>query len=124
MILSENWKKWNADSSQLVLLGTDIAEEEGGYKLMADLPGFNKEDIHVDVDGDKLTISAERGNENEEKKEGYIRRERSYGSYKRSFDISAIDSDAITGDYNNGVLTLHLPKKVIATPEAKRIELS
>ena len=122
--LEEMERRFFSAGPAALAFGTDIAEEEGGYKLMADLPGFNKEDIHVDVDGDRLTISADRGNENEENKEGYIRRERSYGSYKRSFDISAIDSDAITGDYNNGVLTLHLPKKVIATPEAKRIELS
>ena len=98
--LEEMERRFFSAGPAALAFGTDIAEEEGGY------------------------ISAERGNENEEKKEGYIRRERSYGSYKRSFDISAIDSDAITGDYNNGVLTLHLPKKVIATPEAKRIELS
>ena len=107
-----------------VAFGTDIVEDDGGYKLQADLPGFNKEDIHVDVDGDRLTISAERGTENEDSKDGYIRRERSYGSYKRCFDISEIDTDSITGEYKDGVLTLHLPKKAAVVPEAKRIELN
>lgn len=104
--------------------GTDISEEEGGYKLQADLPGFEKEDIHVDVEGDMLTISAERKYDNEESADGYIRRERRFGSYRRSFDVSDIDLDAIKGDYTNGVLTLHLPRKALAAPEAKRIELS
>ena len=104
--------------------GTDITEEEGGYKLQADLPGFEKEDIHVDVEGNMLTISAERKSENEESKNGYIRRERSFGSYERSYDISEIDPDMISGEYTNGVLTLHLPKKENAGPEVKRIELN
>jgi HSP20 family protein len=104
--------------------GTDIIEEDGGYKLLADLPGFNTEDINVEVDGDRLTISAERSDENEETSEGYLRRERSFGSYRRSFNISEIDSDQIKGDYTNGVLTLHLPKKEAEVPSAKRIELS
>ena len=65
--LEEMERRFVSASPAALAFGTDIAEEEGGYKLMADLPGFNKEDIHVDVDGDRLTISAERGNENEEK---------------------------------------------------------
>jgi len=121
--LEEMERRFFSPSQTAVGFGTDILEEEGGYKLQADLPGFNKEDIHVDVDGDRLTISAERNNDSEEKGEGYVRRERSFGSYKRSFDISSIDSDRIDGDYTNGVLTLHLPMKEVAAPAAKRIEL-
>ena len=122
--LEEMERRFFSPSLSNVSFGTDIMEEDGGYKLQADLPGFNKEDIHVDVDGDKLTISAQRGSENDENKDGYIRRERSFGSYQRTFDISEIDSDKIQGDYQNGVLTLHLPKKEVAAPAAKRIELN
>ena len=120
----EMQRRFFSPSSAVVGFGTDITEEEGGYKLQADLPGFKKEDIHVDVDGDRLTISAERGSESEDSDNGYIRRERSFGSYTRSFDISEIDSDSISGDYTDGVLTLHLPKKPAQEPTAKRIELS
>ncbi len=105
-------------------LRTDILEEEGGYKLQADLPGFDKEEIHVDVEGDMLTISAEHKEESEDKRDGYVRRERRFGSFRRSFDVSGIDQDGIAGDYTNGVLTLHLPKKEAEVPAAKRIELS
>lgn len=122
--LDEMQRSFFWPSADSMGFGTDITEEEGGFKLQSDLPGFRKEDIHVDVDGDILTISAERGNETEENKDGYIRRERSYGSYRRSFDISQIDADRIAGDYTDGVLTLHLPKKEIEAPPAKRIELS
>ena len=102
---------------------TDITDDGASYRLEADLPGFKKEDIHVDVDGDLLTISAERGNESEEKKDGYVRRERSFGSFRRSFDISGIDEDGIQAKYADGVLTLELPKKEPEKPETRRIEL-
>ena len=102
----------------------DIRDEGKNYVLEADLPGFSKEDIHVDVDNGMLTISAERNSETEQKGEnGYVRRERSYGSYSRSFDISNVNTDDIKGNYANGVLTLTLPKKYETAPGAKRIEL-
>ena len=103
--------------------GTDIIDKGDSYCLQADLPGFKKEDIHVDVDGNRLTISAERNYEDKEEQEGYIRRERSYGSYCRTFDISEIVADEITADYTDGVLTLNLPKTQPKQPTARRIEL-
>ena len=78
----------------------------------------------MDVEGDMLTISAEHKEESEDKRDGYVRRERRFGSFRRSFDVSGIDQDGIAGDYTNGVLTLHLPKKEAEVPAAKRIELS
>lgn len=122
--MEEMERRFFSSSPAAIGFGTDIMEEDGGYRLQADLPGFDKNEINVEVDGDRLTISAERGTENEESREGYIRRERSFGSYRRSFDISGIDPDLIRGDYTNGVLTLHLPKKEAEAPAAKRIELS
>ena len=122
--MEEMERRFFAPSNQAFGFRTDILEEDGGYKLQADLPGFEKEDIHVDLEGDMLTISAERKEENEENRDGYVRRERRFGSYRRSFDVSEIDQDAIAGDYTNGVLTLHLPKKEAEAPAAKRIELS
>lgn len=103
---------------------TDITEKEDSYCLQADLPGFKKDDIHVDVEDGRLTISAERCSENEDNNDGYLRRERYCGSYKRSFDISEIDADGISGDYTDGVLTLNLPKLAPKQPAARRIELT
>ena len=104
---------------------TDIRETDTEYVLEADLPGFNKEDIHVDISQDTLTISAERHSEHEEedKKNKYIRCERSYGSYVREFDISGVEADGISAKYENGVLTLDMPKKKNTLPESKKLEI-
>ncbi len=103
---------------------TDITDTGDGYRLEADLPGFKKEDIKIDLNDGCLTISAERKSESEEKdKHGAVRRERSYGSFTRSFDVSGIDAGGITAAYNDGVLTLELPKKPELKPEAKQIAI-
>ena len=102
---------------------TDIRDEGDHFLLEADLPGFNKEDIHVDLDEGSLTISAERRSdfEQKDKKGKYVRCERAYGSYARSFDTSGIDTEAITASYKDGVLRLTLPKQAKPEPAAKRL---
>lgn len=104
---------------------TDVRDEGGQYVLEAELPGFRKEDIRLDIDGDRLTLSAEHSENKEEKeREGrYIRRERAYGSYSRSFDISGIAADRITAEYKSGVLTLNLPKAPERPVRSRRLEI-
>ena len=104
---------------------TDIRDAGDVYVLEADLPGMKKEDIHIDIDGDHLSISAQRTSHTEEKdSEGaYIRCERSYGAFSRSFDISGIRSEDISAAYDNGVLTLTMPKQAPAVPAARRLEI-
>ena len=104
---------------------TDIRDTVEAYELEADLPGVKKEDIKVELDGNYLTVSAERNTESGEKdkKGNYVRRERSYGSYSRSFDVSGIQTDQITASYNDGVLQLRLPKKQEALPNTRRLEI-
>lgn len=103
---------------------TDIRETDAAYLLDAELPGFAKEDIRVEIKENILTLSAEHKAENEEKDgDRYIRRERSFGSYKRSFDIRGIESDAITAAYRDGILTLTLPKKEIKAPETRAVNI-
>ena len=104
---------------------TDITEREKDYVLEAELPGFKKEDINIDIDNNYLTISAERKVENEKKddKGNLIRCERSYGSFSRSFDITGIQQENITAEYENGVLTLTMPKKEEALPKTRRLEI-
>ena len=104
---------------------TDIRDQGDSYLLEADLPGFRKEDIHIDLDGDTMTITAERHSEHEEKdKEGsYLRCERSYGSYQRSFDVSGIEESGMKAEYADGVLKLTMPKKQQEVSSAKRIEI-
>ena len=104
---------------------TDIRDAGDVYVLEADLPGMKKEDIHIDIDGDRLSISAERSAVKEEKDEngGYVRCERSYGSFSRSFDISGIRGEDISAAYADGVLTLTLPKQTKTVPATRRLEI-
>ena len=112
---------WN--SNELAEFKTDIKDNGNEYVMEADLPGFKKENIKIDIDNDTLTITAERKNENSEKddKGNYIRRERSYGSFSRSFDISDVDADHISAEYKNGVLEMILPKTQTTKPETRRL---
>lgn len=104
---------------------TDITDEGDSFVLEADLPGFDKNDIHLDLSDNTLTINAERHSEHEQKdkKDKYVHIERSYGKYSRQFDVSGINADAIKAKYENGVLKLTLPKKQKETPEAKHLEI-
>ena len=104
---------------------TDIRDEGDKYVLESELPGFDKEDIHLDLDGDYLTITAQHSTEKEDgdKNGNYLRRERSTSSYRRSFNIAACSSDGIDAEYKNGILTVSLPKKQEQQPAAKRLEI-
>ena len=105
---------------------TDIRDEGEHYLLEADLPGFKKEDISVNIEGDTLTIRAERTESTDEKdsKGNYIKRERSYGSFSRSFDMTGIRVEDIAAAYENGVLKLTLPKKQETLPATRKLEIA
>jgi len=105
---------------------TDIRDEGEHYLLEADLPGFKKEDISVNIEGDTLTIRAERTESTEEKdsKGNYIKRERSYGSFSRSFDMTGIRVEDIAAAYENGVLKLTMPKKQETLPTSRKLEIA
>lgn len=113
------------DATPIRAFSTDIRDNGNSYTLSAELPGFQKEDITIDIDGDQLTIQAQHKTENDQKDEqgNYLRRERYYGSYSRSFDISQIEADGITAAYENGVLKLELPKRSAALPASRRLEI-
>ena len=110
-------------NSGMTAFGTDISDNGDSYLLESDLPGFRKEDIHLDLQGDTLTITAQRSDEREERKEQYIRCERSSGSYQRSFDMSGVDTAGIHAKYENGVLYLTLPKKAERKSERKALPI-
>ena len=115
----------NSSESKLAAFSTDIKDKGDHYELEADLPGVEKDDIKIDLTDNVLTISAERHSEYEEndKKHNYVRCERSYGSYQRSFDTTGIDTDHIEAEFKNGVLKLELPKIKETKPETKRLEI-
>ncbi len=103
---------------------TDVIDEGDHYLLEADLPGFEKKDIKLDLDGDVLTVNAERHSKVEQKeKDKIVRVERSYGSYSRSFDMSGIDTNGIKAAYENGVLKLTLPKKEKGDEGKRHLEI-
>lgn len=103
----------------------DIQDQGDRFLLEAELPGFKKENIKIDLNGNNLTISASHNSESEERdqKNGYIRRERKFGSFSRSFDVSGIDVSKIDAEYTNGILALTLPKKQPETPAATSINI-
>ena len=105
---------------------TDVSDTGDAYLLEAELPGFRKEEIKLDVQDDCLTISAEHSEEKEdkdEKNQRYLMHERYYGAYSRIFDVSGIDVDGIEASYNDGVLTINMPKKAEAVTAVKRLEI-
>ena len=102
---------------------TDVIDTGDTFKLESELPGFRKEDIKIDIENDCLTISAERKADNKEEKDSYVKRERYYGSFSRSFDVSGINVDGIEAAYKDGVLTVTLPKKAAEIPASRRLEI-
>ena len=94
------------------IMKTDVHELENSYEMNVDLPGFKKENIHVDLKEGYLTVRAEKGLDKEEKKEKkVIRSERYVGSMSRSFYVGDIEPDSIKCKYEDGVLTLEFPKE-------------
>ena len=104
---------------------TDVIDQDDNYLLQAELPGFKKEDINIDLKNDLLTISASHKEEkDEEEKNKYIRKERYYTSYSRSFRVNNIEAEDIDASYSNGILEVRLPKKDAEAKEtAQRIEI-
>ena len=102
----------------------DIKEADGMYKVKAEIPGVSKDDIHVSIEGNRVSISAEVKKETEEKKgERVIRSERSYGMASRSFTLAdEVDQGKAQAKYADGVLELTLPKK--AGSSRKEISVS
>jgi HSP20 family protein len=102
----------------------DVKENDGAYTVHADIPGVKKEDIHVTVEGNMVSISAETKSEKEEKKgEKVIRSERYVGKVSRSFSLgSDIDEAKAQAKYTDGVLELTLPKKTSSASKKLAVE--
>lgn len=90
------------------MMKTDITRNKDHYLLSIDIPGMKKENIHIDYDDEYLMIQAIREEEKIEQC-NYIRKEKYYGSYKRSFYVGNIDDSKIKATYRNGILTVSLP---------------
>ena len=108
-----------------VAFRTDIRDEGDRFVLEAELPGFRKEDIQLHLKDGILTVSAQRTASCEEKDQrgNYIRRERRFGSFARSFDVAGIDEESISAAYQDGILELTLPKAKPAAPAVRQIQI-
>ncbi|MCR5789219.1 MAG: Hsp20/alpha crystallin family protein [Lachnospiraceae bacterium] len=96
------------------VMKTDVREDEKGFELDIDLPGYDKKDVKAELKDGYLTVSAEVSRNNDEKDEGgrYIRRERYFGSCQRSFYVGEeLTEEDIRAKFENGVLKIHVPKK-------------
>ncbi len=103
----------------------DIVDAEQAVTLRLDVPGVNKEDIKVAVDGGVLTISGERRNEVNEEKAGWTRYERTFGKFSRSFRLpETVDAEAVKAVYKDGVLTLEVPKRAPATVKTIDVQVA
>ena len=100
----------------------DIVETEDELIVKADLPDVKLEDIDVWVENGTLSLKGERKFEKEFADKGYHRIELSYGSFMRSFSVpSSVDTEKVSADYKNGVLTVTLPKKEAAKPKQVKV---
>jgi HSP20 family protein len=96
----------------------DIIEDENNYVLKAELPGFKKEEVEVQIENRTLTLRGERKLEKEVKEETYHQIERSYGRFVRSFTLpTSIEAEKITAEFKDGVLQVVMPKAEGAKPK-------
>ena len=102
----------------------DVYEDEHSIQLKLEVPGIDEKDLDIKVENNTLTVSGERKFEKDEKEENFRRVERRYGSFVRSFTLPpTVDSEAITADYNAGVLKLRLAKRAEAKPKQIKVNV-
>ena len=103
----------------------DIRETDDAFTIIADLPGLKKKDVNLNVKDGKLEISGERIFENKEENGTYHRRERSYGSFNRSFHLPEIVlEEKITASFKDGILSVEVPKAEEVKPKGYEIKIS
>lgn len=113
---SENFALWSP--------AVDVYEDQEGITLTAELPGLAVEDIDLRVENDTLTLKGERKLEREDKREGYRRVERSYGTFSRSFSLpDTVDTERIKAESKNGVLKVFLPRREETKPRQIQVKI-
>ena len=102
----------------------DVEETDDEYRVSAELPGIDENDVNVTLTNGVLTIRGEKKAEREEKDRSYYLSERSFGSFRRAIPLpSEIDEDKVEAQFKNGVLTIRLPKSAAAAANTRRIEV-
>jgi len=119
-----NWNQNNNSSTNTTIPLVNIKETNEHFEVEMAAPGMSRNDFKVELDGNVLTITSEKQEENEEKEgERFTRREFSYQSFRRSFQLpkEVVDADKIEAKYENGVLRLVIPKKEEARPKPPKM---
>lgn len=105
-------------STRIWAPAVDIAEDPTEIVVNAELPGLKQEDIDIELTGDTLTIKGERKFDSTQRKDNYVRIERAYGTFQRSFTIGVpVQNEAVSASYKDGVLEVHLPKSEATKPK-------
>lgn len=115
---------WPRINETALAVSVDVAEDDKAYTITAELPGIDEKDVHVDITEDILTLKGEKRAEKEEKNKNRYVRERSYGTFQRSFALPTnVDTDKINAKFSKGVLSVTLPKNPKAKPATKKIDV-
>lgn len=113
-----SWSRENGGKSATWAPSADITEDENEYVLRLDIPGMEKDDIKVNYQDGRLTVTGERKSEEKEEKKDFIRRERYHGSFYRAFTLPGkVKDDKINASFKDGVLMLKVPKAEIVKPK-------
>ena len=121
-----DWSNRNYSNTNTTLPAVNIKEDEDGFEVEMSAPGLDKKDFKIELNNSVLTISSEKKIENETKEgQQFSRREFSYQSFSRSFSLpESAESEKIEAKYENGILTVNIPKKEEAKPKpTKQIEI-
>lgn len=103
----------------------DVSEADGKYEVSVELPGIDEKDIDVTLSDGLLTVKGEKKDEREEKNKDYHLTERSYGAFRRTFNVpEGIDADKVSAGFNKGVLTIALPKTKAAKTKARNVKVN
>lgn len=113
----------SADADAVLSPKVDIFDDGGSFIVSAELPGVSKDDLDIDLRNNRLTIRGKKSVENREETDGYVRAERSHGSFERSFFLDdKVDAENIKAEHKDGVLRLTLPRK--REEVSKKIEIN
>jgi HSP20 family protein len=102
----------------------DVVETDEHFVLTADLPGLTEDDVNIEVEENVLTVSGERKAAHEDKREGFVRVERSYGAFRRSLTLpKGVDAEAVSASFDKGVLEIRIPKPEERKPRKVAIQV-
>jgi HSP20 family protein len=118
-----NWGNSNFSNTKTTVPSVNIKETSESFEVEVAAPGMEKKDFNITLDGNLLTISSQKEHRSQNTEDNYTRREFSYQSFQRSFELpkDVVDEEGITASYENGVLHLTVPKREEAKQKAPRM---